>query len=320
MRAIEPADERVHPVDPAVRSWSESWFFSWIDLDGGASGFFRVGVLPNQQRAMLWSFVHDGTRWLGREESTLPFEHVDLTDGLAYDAFGLRFGWRPDPPLEGGRFTFDGTLLERTGAVSGAHVPVAIELDCAATGPPHPTGVGHDEGISAYEAMRFEQPLRATGTVRVGDREHTVRAGAHRDKSWGPREWRVAFTLGDLQAGDRQLWFVARSLPGPGGGFLRTADGMQRVMVLEESTADHDDEGHTISGGTLCLRGADGDRFDVTLRPISPSVTFDMAHTCEEPEHWLYWRTLVEAEVPAWGVTCRGWFESSRYGTADPSA
>ena len=31
------------------------------------------------------------------------------------------------------------------------------------------------------------------------------------------------------------------------------------------------------------------------MRPIAPSVAFDMAHTCEEPERWLYWRTLVEA-------------------------
>ena len=37
-------DEQVHPFDPAVWSWNESWYFSWIDLDGGPAGFFRLGV------------------------------------------------------------------------------------------------------------------------------------------------------------------------------------------------------------------------------------------------------------------------------------
>ena len=55
-------------------------------------------------------------------------------------------------------------------------------------------------------------------------------------------------------------------------------------------------------------------RVEAELRPIAPSVTFDMAHTCEKPEHWLYYRTLVEATVSGWDTPCRGWFESSRYG------
>ena len=54
-------DEHVHPFDPAVWSWNESWYFSWIDLDGGPAGFFRLGLLPNQERAMIWCYVlHDG--------------------------------------------------------------------------------------------------------------------------------------------------------------------------------------------------------------------------------------------------------------------
>jgi hypothetical protein len=102
---IIDADEQFHPVDPDDRSWNESWFFSWIDLDGGPAGFFRVGVLPNQRRAMLWSFVHTGDaqtegaqtegRWCGVEESRLAFDDLDLADGVAYDRSALQFGLRP---------------------------------------------------------------------------------------------------------------------------------------------------------------------------------------------------------------------------------
>ena len=88
-------DEQVHPADPAVWSWNESWYFSWIDLDGGPAGFFRLGLLPNQERALIWSYVfHDGT-WFGTEETRLRYDDFDLADGMAYDRFGLDFGWRP---------------------------------------------------------------------------------------------------------------------------------------------------------------------------------------------------------------------------------
>ena len=88
------ADEQVHPFDPAVWSWNESWYFSWIDLDGGPAGFFRLGLLPNQERALIWSYVfHDGT-WFGTEETRLRYDDFDLADGMAYDRFGLDFAWR----------------------------------------------------------------------------------------------------------------------------------------------------------------------------------------------------------------------------------
>ena len=81
-------DELLHPTDPDDWSWNESWFFSWIDLDGGPAGFFRVGLLPNQQRAMLGSFVHVDDACLGIEESRLAFDDFDLSEGLGYDIVG----------------------------------------------------------------------------------------------------------------------------------------------------------------------------------------------------------------------------------------
>ena len=161
-RPLTAADERVHPVDPAAWSWSESWFFSWIDLDGGPAGFFRVGVLPNQGRAMLWSFLHVDGQWLGVEESRLAFDDLVLTDGVAYDKWGLRFGWRPDPPLEGAHFTFEADALVRSGADAGAYVPVSVDLRCSATGSAVRTGSGDDDRRSAHETGRLEQPLEAT--------------------------------------------------------------------------------------------------------------------------------------------------------------
>jgi hypothetical protein len=308
------ADEALHRFDPDEWSWNESWYCSWIDLDGGPAGFFRVGVLPNQRRAMLWAFVHVDGEWLGTDESRLAYDDLDLTSGVAYDRWGLRFAYHPDPPLLGARFGFAGSLLARTGPRAGAFVPVSVELACRSTTDCFGTGTGDDGRVSAYARSRFEQSLEASGTVVVDGVQRTVRAGAHRDRSWGPREWRVAFTLGDLQSGQRQLYFVGAPGHGLGGGYLRDRSGGVRRLVAVDGSIDYDDDARTITPGRLGFQTPDGTRVDVELAPASPSVAFDMAHTCQEPEQWLYWRSLVEARVTGWDRPCRGWLEASRYG------
>jgi hypothetical protein len=308
------ADEVLHRFDPERWSWNESWYFSWIDLDGGPAGFFRVGVLPNQRRAMLWAFVHVDGAWVGIDESRLAFDDLDLSNGIAYDRWGLRFAWRPEPPLRGARFTVEGSFLTRTGPHTGAFVPVSVDLACRATSECVGTATGDDDPESAFPRSRFEQSCQASGTVVVDGNRRDVRAGAHRDRSWGPREWRVAFTLGDLQSGDRQLYFVGAPSYGRGGGYLRDGADEVRHLVMVDGTVDYDDDAGTITPGRLCFESTDGSRVDVELEPIAPSVAFDMAHTCEEPEHWPYWRTLVEARVTGWDGACRGWIEASRYG------
>jgi hypothetical protein len=312
-----PGVEEIHRVDPDNWSWNESWFFSWIDVDGGPAGVFRVGITPNQDRAMLWCFVHTDGEWLTVEESRLAYGHFELAKGVAYDRWGIRFSWQPDEPLGAGRFTFDGFALARSGPRSGMRVPLSIDLAYAPSAKPHGTGIGPDEDQTAYPTGRFEQSLSATGTVTVDGRTHRVRAGAHRDKSWGPREWRQMFSMGDLQWPDRQLYFVGRSFPGLAGGYLRDDSGAMSRLTCVDGKVEYDDQAGTLAGPAhLIFETPDRTRLDVSLTPITPSIYFDMAHSCQEPEHWLYWRTLVEARVAGWATPARGWFEAGRHGAA----
>ncbi len=305
-------DEHMHAADPAVWSWNESWYFSWIDLDGGPAGFFRVGLLPNQDRAMLWCYVQHDDTWVGVDESRLRFAHFDVTDGMRYDRWGLRFGWRPGDPSA---FEFEGIVRAITGSNSGAFVPASITLHAAPTTERFGTGPGHDIGSEQYPAARFEQSMRVDGTVTIDGTTHAIRAAGHRDRSWGPRDWRVAFTLGDLQAEDAQLYFVgAPQLGERGSGYLRDASGV-RTLRCVGGTIDYDDAFRTIAPAKLRFAAGD-DELDVELVPVSPSVSFDMAHTCEVPEAWPYWRILVDAHVSGWSAPARGWVEASRYGIA----
>ena len=79
-------------------------------------------------------------------------------------------------------------------------------------------------------------------------------------------------------------------------------------------TIDYDDTARTMAPTRLRFATADGDELEVELVPASPSISFDMAHTCEVPEHWLYWRILADARVTGWTGTARGWVEANRYG------
>ena len=311
---IEPADERVHAVDPDEPTWNESWFFSWIDTEGGPAGFFRLGVLPNQQRAMLWFFVNVDGAWLGIDESRIALDDLDLSNGVSYDQFGLRFAWVPRAGGREATFSFDASLLTRSGDGVGSYVPVAVDLACRATGDRYGTVHGDDDRESSYARSRFEQSLEASGVVGVDDARHEVRGGSHRDRSWGPRDWRLAFTMGDLQPGDRELFFVGAPGYDGGGGYIRERSGELTSLVGDQVTLGYDDEARTITPGRLGFVTTDGSRVDVDLAPIGQSIPFDMAHTCEEPETWLYYRTLVEAHVSGWERPCRGWLDASRYG------
>jgi hypothetical protein len=309
------SDETMHRVDPGVAAWNESWFFSWIDLDGGPAGFFRSGVMPNQNRAMLWCFVHVADSWLAIEESRLDFGDLDLAAGIGYDKWALQFAWEPAPPLRGARFTAAGSFLARSGPRAGAIAAVSIDLSCTATSECFGTGASETGEVGGdYPAARFEQSLEVYGSVTVDGEVHPVRSGGHRDRSWGPREWRQPFALGDVQSERGQLYFVGQP-SGLGMAYLREPGQDVRHFMWAGANLDYDDDRRTLRSGRLELAGAGEDRLSVELTPIGPSVAFDMAHTCEEPEYWLYWRTLVEARVTGWDAPERGWFEASRYGS-----
>ena len=98
-----------------------------------------------------------------------------------------------------------------------------------------------------------------------------------------------------------------------GGGYLRDTTGVRRISSVG-GVVHYDDARRTIAPAQLRFETDDGDVVDVELEPVSPSVSFDMAHTCEDPEHWLYWRILVQARVSGWPEPVRGWVEASRYG------
>jgi hypothetical protein len=316
-RAIEflPDDDLIHPHDPEVWSWNESFLLSWLTPGGGPSGLFRLGLLPNQGRGWLWFFLHLDGEWLTVEETRLDLRHFDLANGATHDAWGLRFGWTPTEPLQRGVFELDGVARVRNGPRSGALVPLSLELTATATAPCFGTGTGHEpDERPQFPASRFEQSVMITGALKVDGKTHAIECPGHRDRSWGPRTWQVGFALGDLHGEDRQLWFAGAPQPGErGSGYLRDGDGTHLITGIDGTVA-YDDEHHTIAPSHLVFSVDDGTSIGVTLEPESASIVFDMAHSSDPPEHWNYWRTLVKARVDDSDDELWGWFEANRFG------
>ena len=89
-----------------------------------------------------------------------------------------------------------------TGPGAGGFVPVTLDLSATPTTEVYGTDTGNNLGSEQYPASRFEQSMAIAGTVRIGDETLSVRARRSPATVVGPRNWRVTFTLGDLQSED----------------------------------------------------------------------------------------------------------------------
>ena len=312
---LDPAAEQFHQHDPADLTWNESWLVSWLPAEGPMAGLFRLGTLPNQGRAWLWLWLWTGEDWVTIEETRLDHDHLDRTDGVAYDQWGLRFAYRPTAPLERGRFTIEGIGRVRSGPREGSLVPVSIALDLEARTPCYTTGAGRDEGLTSFPVSRFEQSMAAEGVVVVGGEESPIACPAHRDRSWGPRTWQFPFMLGDLQSADRQIYFAGgpNAEGGVGKGYVREGADVATLTSIGAEMA-YDDAAATIGPSTLTFGDERGRVLTYRIEPIAPSVRFDMAHASDPPRHFLYWRTLVRATPADGGEPVVGWFEANRFG------
>jgi hypothetical protein len=191
------------PDDPEMRESVNAWIWD----SGTEIGLPRIGV---EAVADQWE-THDVQVNIGTEDGRV-FNMV--APGKVHDPFGpdgrprvLGAGplsFELIKPFEHWKMRLDGELVESTVGqqISGVPpteqrtVPVAAEIDINAAVPPWENGAllpeakrvldEQDEG-ALMGGPRFEQLSRATGTVRIGDREFTIDGGALRVRRQGVR-------------------------------------------------------------------------------------------------------------------------------------
>ncbi|OBH07856.1 phosphotransferase [Mycobacterium sp. E2699] len=180
---LRPSEEdELSHAPTAEPLWSESWYADFADAAQGLGGWFRIGRIANQQKALVHALL------CGPD---LPTVAVDAEIPLPEDPWLLRtdtfeVGHAATEPLRAYRVDLrahaqaylDPSALLR--GEPGTPVQLTMNLEWVTDGEPYQYRL----------TTRYEIPCTVTGTVTVGGDSYRLDAvPGQRDHSWGVRDW-----------------------------------------------------------------------------------------------------------------------------------
>jgi hypothetical protein len=233
-------DERAHPPT-AEPLWSESWYADFVDPAQGLGGWFRIGLIANQQKAWVHALL------CGPDMPTVAV--IDSEVPLPADPWALRtddfeVGHSASAPLRAYRVDLraraqtyqDPSALLR--GEPGTPVEMTMNLVWATDGTPYKYRL----------TTRYEIPCSVSGNITVGDASYRVDSvPGQRDHSWGVRDWwSMDWIWSALHLDDgAHLHGVNIRIPGAptfSVGYLQGADGnvcdLQTVASRESFAAN----------------------------------------------------------------------------------
>lgn len=232
---LRPAgeDEGAHPPG-AEPLWSESWYADFVDESQGIGGWFRLGVMPNENRAWVNALVCGPgipTVAVNDFEVAIPAD----AGAIRTDAFELTHGavdplQTYDVRLRGSGQAYDDPSALLRGE-SGRPVDLAMDLRWTTVGIPYQYRL----------TPRYEIPCTVSGTVTFDGTTIEVDAVAgQRDHSWGVRDWwSMDWVWSALHLHDgTHLHGVDLRIPGAppmGVGYVQPPDGA--LVELQNVTA-----------------------------------------------------------------------------------
>ena len=179
-----PTDEGSHDPGPEM-TWNESWYFDAVSDDATLGVYVRIGRVPNQDHALYTAAIVAPGRpaiLVVDAQALLP-DADDPAQAINHDSIHAAQHCRKPLARFGVTLRASGQAYDDHSAPlrgeAGTPVDVALELEWETTGTPYQWRV----------ATRYEIPCRVTGTVRIGDEEHTLSGPGQRDHSWGNRDW-----------------------------------------------------------------------------------------------------------------------------------
>lgn len=176
-----PEDELAHPATEEPL-WSESWYADFVDAAEGLGGWFRIGLMPNQQIAWIHALV------CGPDAATVAVDcQIPLpADPWTVSTDAVELAHSSDAPLQTyhldieakGQSYQDPSALLR--GEPGEPVDLAMHLVWTTDGIPY-----------QYQlTTRYEIPCTVSGTVTVKHARYQIDSvPGQRDHSWGVRDW-----------------------------------------------------------------------------------------------------------------------------------
>jgi hypothetical protein len=175
-------DELAHaPTDQPL--WSESWYADFVDAVQGLGGWFRIGLVANQQTAWVHALL------CGPDMPTVAVVNSEVplpTDPWVLRTDAFEVGHSASAPLQtysvdvqarGEAYPDPSALLR---GEPGTPIDMTMNLVWATDGTPYKYRL----------TTRYEIPCTVSGTVTVNDTSYRVDSvPGQRDHSWGVRDW-----------------------------------------------------------------------------------------------------------------------------------
>ncbi len=253
MAELFDTDEYAHEPNES-HEWRESYYFNWVDLDTGISGFSTIGLLPNvSKREFVFALFYNGKREAYFVEPKGPVSenfHESLSNGvLSFEVI---------EPFKEWVLKYYGTNLK---------------ADIRWTGRFPAYDFGHGSGTSW--TGHFEQSGIAKGKIEFASGEKVEFSGyGERDKSWGTRNWHIDrwFAL-HAQFDELSIGLRLDSVDGqfhPSGG-ISTTDGHIPITKVELDTIYHEQRPKLPVGALARVYGRDGCCYTLHSSIISPT-------------------------------------------------
>ncbi|HMX66570.1 MAG TPA: hypothetical protein PKX25_13435 [Microthrixaceae bacterium] len=203
---LEPADEYMHPGPEPT--FNESMYFNLYDPDARLGGFVRIGNRPNEGHAEMTVCLYLPDGRVG-----FMFRRADIDSNDRFDAGGATIDvvepFRTDVEhaegAGGGRIDvgYHGQVVLLEEPLDMAHPRRAFtenpyadaRVQLTYEGISRPFGgepeERHERPGEEFAKGHYEQLVRGTGTIAVGDSTWSVAGLGLRDHSWGPRTWQA---------------------------------------------------------------------------------------------------------------------------------
>ncbi|MHA1636217.1 MAG: DUF7065 domain-containing protein [Candidatus Thorarchaeota archaeon] len=248
---LTASDEYAHVADEEP-NWRESYYFNWVDLDTGISGFSTIGLLPNtKKREFVFALFHGYEREVYFQEPEGAFSDdfsESLTDGT------LTF--KLIEPLKEWQIIYNGEKMK-----ADIHWPSRF--------PAYDFGGGSGTSWAGH----FEQSGTPHGTIEFPDGKIVrIKGFGERDKSWGSRNWHIEswFAL-HAQFDDVSIGLRRDEVKGKAhsSGGISTIDGHEPIKTVHLATETHPEFGIPVGSKTRII-GVDGTEYNLRSKMITP--------------------------------------------------
>ena len=194
---LVPEDDFTHELGPES-NFNESMYFNFFDPEQSIGGFVRLGNRANEGQAEMTVciYLQDG-------RVLFAFKRAKISNNDAFDAGGLRF--EVIEPSEKLRTVYQGGVIELDNPKELADPgrafkqsprrKISLDLVHQACGPMYGNSKSEKEsGRSAenqFAKAHYEQHMRVTGSIDLGEKQVEIAGYGLRDHSWGPRYWQA---------------------------------------------------------------------------------------------------------------------------------